>query len=53
MKAKLSLNLDLLTVDSFPTVDADDSTYALMFPQRPTSSPCLNSEQTCDPACIA
>jgi hypothetical protein len=50
VKAKLHLNLDTLNVETFSPVSGD----ALIAPwTQPTTGPCLNSEQTCDPACIA
>jgi hypothetical protein len=55
MRSKLTLDLDLLTVDSFPTtrLPAANAYEAASPIRKPTSGPCLNSEQTCDPRCIA
>ncbi|HET7230716.1 MAG TPA: hypothetical protein VFJ16_11980 [Longimicrobium sp.] len=55
MRNKLTLDLDLLAVDSFPTtrlpaVNAHEAASPI---RKPTSGPCLDSAQTCDPRCIA
>jgi hypothetical protein len=57
MLPELSLNLDDLAVETFLTGDAELVSPASVYPhllQRPaTTSPCLDSLQTCDPRCIA
>ena len=55
----LTLDMDQLLVDSFtvnPEPAPGEDVAAMMANgtwQNQTSGPCLNSEQTCDPACIA
>lgn len=57
MLSKLSLNLDDLAVETFPTDDTEflspASVYPYPAPRPATTSPCLDSLQTCDPRCIA
>jgi hypothetical protein len=53
----LTLDMDQLLVDSFtvnpePAVGEDVAAMVYVY-RNLTSGPCLNSEQTCDPACIA
>lgn len=48
-----ALDLNQLAVESF-TVDPNVEAFPTdMAGLKATTSPCLNSEQTCDPACIA
>jgi hypothetical protein len=57
MRNILTLDLEALTVDSFPTTPAPEGPQFLYVGNRPwtdpTSGPCLDSQQTCGPECIA
>lgn len=59
MAKKLNLNLTALEVETFRTGGIPKSVDALFgseytrLPQVPSTSPCLNSEQTCDSRCWA
>ena len=55
MRNVLTLDFESLTVDTFAPLPEPAGPDFLMsrLPNEPSSSPCLNSEQTCGPECIA